>query len=333
MTLTIRPTLLCLSGLPGSGKTKVAKEWLAEDSDGRIRVNYDEMRLARFGPAWKWNRKGEEEIKAAARRTIEDALKAGLSVCIDNTNLSRGVRAGWEQLARSCGADYVQQEIDTPISICLARDRGRKDRAGGRVGQAVIERMALFYGFLDWTASKEPIVIVDIDGTVADCSHRLHHIKPLIVHKMDCKWEAAKRINATHTQGRDDTKSCPQCGAVRPSKDWPSFFASVSDDKPNAPIIALVRRLYIDHQIIMVSGRDTSIGIETEEWLFKHHVPFHRLFLRQAGDHRPDTDAKREIIEHLPLERVKYVFEDRSKVVEMYRSLGLTVLQVAEGSY
>lgn len=83
----------------------------------------------------------------------------------------------------------------------------------------------------------------------------------------------------------------------------------------------------------MVSGRDTSIGIETEDWLDRHCITYNHLLLRQAGDHRPDVEHKLEILDFIPLERIAYVLEDRDRCVEAYRAKGLTVLQVVKGDY
>jgi len=57
--------------------------------------------------------------------------------------------------------------------------------------------------------------------------------------------------------------------------------------------------------------------------------------MRSQGDTRPDEIVKREIYEeHIkPLYNVDFVLDDRNKVVKMWRSLGLKVLQVAEGNF
>ena len=366
--------LLVPIGLPASGKTSMAREWQAEDPDARIRVNYDELRIGMFREGWVWNRKDEEAMKAQARRIVKDALTAGLSVVVDNTNLSRYVRSSWQDFARDLGAEYIEQDMMTPLEECIHRDRRRgegtctcntddaddsfpvvKGSDGNlhdpacplllpstRVGQAVIDRMALEYGFIDWgmrlfngkeVPDARPIAIVDIDGTVADCGERLRHLEWKIVHKMDC--------TSIHTSS--DIQQCHQCSRKQ-SKNWPAFFAEVSQDKPIIQMINLITKLEPDHMIVYLSGRPISsngkkIGIMTEDWLGKYLMRIDRLFLRQDNDHRPDFEYKRAVLEHLPLKRVAYIFEDRDRNVRMFRdelrkagSDGL-VMQVAEGSY
>lgn len=308
-----KPIMLVLSGLPGSGKSRYRREWIAEDPEWRRYINYDELRIEMFGSNWKWNRKDEEAMKGEAYNQASQWLEKGYAACIDNTNLSRNVRAVWSELGRRFGVDVVQHEIDVPVATCVERDRGRLTREGGRVGMGVINNMALRYGFVDWSEVPGDFVIVDIDGTIADCGHRLHHIKPE-GHRLGC------------------TQSEP-CYCLK--KNWPAFFSEVHLDKPIPNIARLVWEYFSHYNVLYVTGRDTSIAVQTEDWLIKHGFMFNGawLFMRQSGDNRQDTEVKGEILEMLPKDRIRFVLDDRDRVVEMYRAAGLTVLQPAKGSY
>ena len=73
---------------------------------------------------------------------------------------------------------------------------------------------------------------------------------------------------------------------------------------------------------------------DTEEWLKVNDIPFHGLYMRGLGDARSDTDVKRDIYNtHFADKKVWFVLEDRDKVVKMWRDLGLSCMQVAEGEY
>ena len=336
--------LLLPIGLQASGKSTFSKGWVLEDPDARIRASWDDARLARYGKDWVWNRRDEEEMKTAVKGIVIAALKAGISVVVDNTNLSANVRKGWENLARSLGASYMEHDISTPIDVCVQRDRGRGD---ARVGQAVIDGTALQYGLLDWDGctcargerihsdmacrEPKPIIIVDIDSTIADDNGRLGHLDPMTRHAPDCNALAEDGlVKSADLVDFSDGSRCRVCNR-RPSKDWGAYFAAVSDDTPIPQMVHLLERLS-DHLIVLISGRPvsngaTKVGILTEDWLLKHNIHFDRLFLKMRDFHQRSPDFKKGILEYLPKDRVKYVFDDDPLCAEMYRREGLYVLQ------
>jgi len=325
--MTEKPYLLLLSGLPASGKTTRARAWLAEKPDNRRRINYDDLRTELYGPEWRFNRREEDLMQAEANARAISAISEGKGVVIDNTNLTDKAKNRWRELAKSLGVSCYEEELDTPIAVCVARDRAR---AEGRVGRAVIERMALFTGWIDWGkdypkihSSGRDFIIVDVDGTLADTSHRQHYVVPHGVHKPYCA-NGDKELRPT--QGK-----CPQCDIVL-KKDWDRFFAACAEDPLMQPIADLVALLGLEYYIIVVSGRPIDqCGIATEDWLLKHNIhPLH-LFMRNGpGDHRPDYEVKQEILDLLPKGRIAYVLDDRPQVLRMWRANGLTTLAVGD---
>ena len=144
-------------------------------------------------------------------------------------------------------------------------------------------------------AEKRKDVIVDIDGTLADVTHRLHHIR-----------------------GR--------------RKSWESFFALMKDDRPVQEIVEQVRQLAQDHDIYIVTGRPDDYREETLAWLALHCVPFKAVYMRKASDHRPDDVVKQDILEkHFEKENVALVIEDRPRVIRMWKRHGLKVQQAGTG--
>jgi phosphoglycolate phosphatase-like HAD superfamily hydrolase len=145
------------------------------------------------------------------------------------------------------------------------------------------------------------IYIFDLDGTLADATHRLHFIAP-------------------------DRKG----GA-----DWSKFFKACVDDKPILPVIDLLKALVqAGHTAIISTGRSDEVRSETWDWIIHHNIPVHKLFMRKAGDHRPDHIVKMELLDEISLRReIVGIFEDRQAVVDEYRKRGLTVYQVAYGGF
>lgn len=113
----------------------------------------------------------------------------------------------------------------------------------------------------------------------------------------------------------------------------------VSGDTPNWPVVDVVTCLVQrGRTVVFVSGRMEQCRSATMQWLFNTIpviVPTFDLFMRPDDDFRPDEVLKREIYERdiLPFWDVKFVLDDRDKVVAMWRELGLTCLQVAPGDF
>jgi hypothetical protein len=144
------------------------------------------------------------------------------------------------------------------------------------------------------------IYIFDIDGTLADCSHRLHFIQQ------------------------------------KPA-DWDSFFLACVDDEPIPEVIAVARAMFSTAQLFMLTGRSEAVRMETVNWLTCERVPCDLLLMRKNGDHREDCIVKSELLDEVrkrfPEEEIAGVFEDRKQVVDMYRAKGLRVFQVADGNF
>jgi hypothetical protein len=90
------------------------------------------------------------------------------------------------------------------------------------------------------------------------------------------------------------------------------------------------------HKAIFVSGRENSCESDTRAWL-NHYFPPDRyqLYMRQAGDMRPDYIIKNEIYDEfiIPYYNITMVFDDRDQVVHHLRRRGITVAQVAPGRF
>ncbi|WP_199485389.1 phosphatase domain-containing protein [Actinomadura craniellae] len=117
----------------------------------------------------------------------------------------------------------------------------------------------------------------------------------------------------------------------------PFEWHRVGEDAPNVPVVSVVRALAAaGHRIIYMSGRSEECRAATGVWIAQHiGVPGEALYMRRARDNRPDEVVKRELYERwvAPVHEVTAVLDDRAKVVAMWRALGLTVLQVAEGDF
>jgi predicted secreted acid phosphatase len=150
-------------------------------------------------------------------------------------------------------------------------------------------------------AEKPQAIIVDIDGTIADCSHRAIHVNNL--------------------EGR---------------KNWSAFNSRMHLDEPKHRVLAIVQAMADKGvAVILLTGRFNEFKSVTLDWLGKHGVPFNTLIMRPDKDFRSDHVIKEELYEKCiqPFFDVVFVLDDRDSVVEMWRARGLCCLQVQKGDY
>ena len=121
--------------------------------------------------------------------------------------------------------------------------------------------------------------------------------------------------------------------------DWGKFFNStnIKLDEPNLPVIKMAQ-LFSEQgfNIVILSGRSNKTETATRSWLSKNKVPFNKLIMRDSETNHftPDWVLKKNMLdENLDINDVFLVVDDRDRVVKLWRSLGLTTFQVAEGNF
>ena len=144
-------------------------------------------------------------------------------------------------------------------------------------------------------------VVFDLDGTLADDTHRQHFLE-------------------------------------QSPADWIGYFAACSGDGVIAGMDALFDRLsYADvddvWRIEIWTGRPREYRDQTMAWLEMFHVVPDSLRMRPTGDFRPDTEVKGEWLAECGDNRPDLVFDDRTKSVAWWRSQGITCLQAADHNF
>ena len=295
--------MIVTRGLPASGKTTFACEWVAEDRTSRFRVNRDDLRAMLSdgyvdGPT-------EHTVSKVRDAIVKTLLERGRSVISDDTNLRARVVRDLRSIARKTGAEFEVVDLsEVDPEVCIERDLAR-DRT---VGEDVIRDMHM--RFINGKPHPMPIpddppdaetstyvpdpdlpsaVLVDVDGTVALMSGRSPY---------------------------DETR--------------------VHEDRPNLPVIRAVQALdMFGYELVFMSARTAACREATDVWLRKHVGDFAELHMRAEGDMRKDAVVKAELFDAHIRDRwnVVGVFDDRRQVVDMWRSMGLTVFHVADGDF
>ena len=137
--------------------------------------------------------------------------------------------------------------------------------------------------------------------------------------------------------------------------DWDDFFSSTNIllDVPNEPVVKMAQ-MFAENgfNVVIFSGRNDRSFHTTRSRLTHNRIPFQKLIMRpdkflnwgdkiasgniatQEMRFMPDEILKKHMLDlFVDIDDVFLVVDDRQKVVDMWRSLGLTVFQVAEGDF
>ena len=296
-------TVIVTRGLPASGKTTYAREWVSEDETGRVRVEKDEIRKdSRLFKDGKYNhRRGDESIVIKERdRLIRQALSQGKSVISSDTNLVKKHIAKIQSIAKEYDAEVVIRDfLDVPLDEIIRRDANRDDSVGEQVIRRMFhEHVKTMPTFLKYDPSLPSCIVSDLDGTLT--------LGPK--NRSPYEW---------HKVGNDDINL---------------GTASVIDG-----IQFIDGKRGTGHiKTFIFSGRDAVCRPETVEWLERHDIEYDGLFMRAEGDNRSDAIIKAELIEeHIKGKyNILIWFDDRVRVANMLRDVyGINVAQLGDPNY
>lgn len=148
---------------------------------------------------------------------------------------------------------------------------------------------------------NRPVLICDVDGTLMDNTHRSHFLE-------------------------------------QKSPDWQSFNDHMDRDVPIMSVVNVVRILALRYYLVICTGRMDNKEEITRHQLQHADIEFKKLMMRKTGDYRSDVIVKLEMLNQLHRLNLidtdtAIVFDDRTKVVEMWRSQGLRTFQVAQHDF
>lgn len=305
--------LILTRGIQGSGKSTWAHQWVEEDSEHRIRINNDDLRNM-LGPYWIPAR--EDLVSNTKRNIAIDAIQRGYDIVIDNMNLNPKEVKFWQDLVDSHNnyitdpnviqPAWVQWEYEIefkdffiPLEECIRRDAMRLHP----IGEKVIRDT--------WRKYRHFIQTTNVENYV-------NNLRAWDIGKPTCVV-----VDMDSTLCFNTTK--------RP---WFGEGATegMINDVPNGCVCDVVLELQKTYPIVIATGRDTTQTDVTKRWLSDHGVNPKECYFRTEGDYRKGVEVKREQIEKI-MEKynILVVFEDCESIVEMYRELGLTVLQPNKG--
>lgn len=285
-------------GGSASGKSSWAKAH-QKLNENVVIVERDEIRAEVFAtkrPAnekfswreWKW--KWEDDVTTKQLAMIVAAATRDQDLIISDTNLNKARRETLEKQLKALGYEVEYKHFPVTYFEAVKRDIARPNPVGPWVIAEQQEKyLAEFGEKIEHDPNLPNVILVDLDGTAAKMTNR-----------------------------------------------GPFEWSKVAQDEPHEHVWAMIMGLALaGSPPIFMSGRDSVCREATTGWIMEQGakwipgVPFD-LFMRPEGDMRADTVIKRELFDaHIRGKfNVTLVIDDRPKVAQMWRELGLTVVQV-----
>lgn len=301
--------LILTRGIQGSGKTTWARQWVEEDPENRVRINNDDIRNM-LGKYWVTSR--ENLVSSIKKNMAEEAINRGYDIVVDNMNLNPKEVLFWKDMVKMANMDPdgYQYEIEfkdffIPLEECIRRDAMRPNPIGEKVIRETWKRYKHFIqttevenyvnNLIKEDESKPYCLVVDMDSTLC--------------------FNTTKRPWYGEGAAEGMINDVPNMGVLRLVEQW---------TRPGVQAYS--------HNLIIATGRDTSQEEVTKQWLAKYNIYPQEFYFRKQGDYRKGVEVKKEQIEKI-LEKynVVAIIDDCEPIVDMYREMGLTVLQPNKG--
>lgn len=302
--------LIITRGLPGSGKSTWANAY-ANNGWGIV-VERDMLRKELTGKFYTGDQEVEHKVTKLQIKRVKGLLELGYTAIVSDTNLPDRSVKQWHDVAHSAGVNFSVMDFrDVPLEKVLGRNgqRGR-ELEGKKVPEEVIrDKWERFIKGRDlskpveWSPKAEEV------------------IEPYVQPGLDIDTNNALIFDIDGTLAIMGDRS-------------PYDGAKVWLDTLNVDVCSVLRRHYAAGiKIIIVTGRDEIYRDVTEKWLLDNAVYHDELYMRptEEGQKREDSIIKYELFnQHIRPQGMQIlgVFDDRHRVLRMWRKLGLTTFHV-----
>ena len=253
-----------------------------------------------------WVTEREPLVSEIKQSVVINAMSRGYDIVIDNMNLNPKEVKFWQDIVHNNEVNPISKYLyeiefkDFFISLeeCIRRDAVRPNP----IGEKVIRET--------WNRYKHFIQTTLVEDYVNNL--RKYTGKPKCI-----------VIDMDSTMCFNTTK--------RP---WFGNGAAeeMANDVPNTGMCDIVRQLQEQYLVIVATGRDTTQAEVTKQWLSKQGINVDEFYFRTNKDYRKGVEVKKEQINAI-LEKydIVAIFDDCEPIVNMYRDMGLTVLQPNKG--
>lgn len=185
------------------------------------------------------------------------------------------------------------------------------------------------------------VVIFDIDGTLAKTSpERIKFLKPKFGSSVE--YNGGKFVFLEELKTKENIVALENehgvfladKSKIKFKPDYDSFNDSLELDAPNANLVKICQALSEIYPIYICTGRGDKFRERTEQWLCNNDIPYCELMMRPCGNEESDAVVKKRMIDAIQRTcNIVAVFDDKEKVVNMWRENGILCCQVAKGEY
>lgn len=122
-------------------------------------------------------------------------------------------------------------------------------------------------------------------------------------------------------------------------KKWKEYKQRILEDVPIQETIFFLKLCYsAGHHVVIVTARTEDERNHTEEWFKLHGIFNHydKMYMRENLDYRDDSIIKSELLNRLKEDYNQspfVIFDDRDRVVKMWRENGIKCFQVNYGNF
>ena len=249
-----------------------------------------------FGPKEKWTIKIQTCI-------LQTFVRENVNcIIIDDTNYNNGHLTRIKNICDRYTFEMIDMHRDYGVTLqqCIERNEIRANK----VPKVAIYAMNKKYHVMERVNNPEncevfdydgDYVVADLDGTLAECEHRMKYID----------------------------------GTMGGKKNWKPFFDGMADDTVMDGTKQLLELTYEGHPVVFVTGRPNNYRSVTEKWLKDNDIQYDALYMRPQGDFRPDTVVKQEIIDlYLDKNKIVMWLDDSPQIIEQVRKNGINTLKI-----
>jgi hypothetical protein len=263
-------------------------------------------------PDIKWDPKQEKIVKSVKLERIRKVLNEGKDVIVDNTHMNPRTLTSMQEWFKQ---EYPEVDVivwdfrHIPIETCIERDSKREGKE--KVGVGVIMKMAKEGGLIP-EVEPYPVdpklpccIICDLDGTLALFGNRRNPYDASKCDETDEPNQAVLDVLKTYENISSEGYGFPNVDKV--------FFFSGRKEKDKEPTLK-----FLDKKCELYVGECCN---------------FYQLVMRKDNDERHDAVVKKEFFDEYIHGKynVAFIFDDRPKIVRMWKSLGLPVFNVGDG--